>query len=535
MRIKQDIEDYLKNLDNYQDIKDALPASNLTIITELLAGFGAYQVYKYQMMREETYLQSAKLKSSVYAVAKTFGYVINRKTAPVIQARYNSVKSLVLKNGDNLGRYGDYDIVYYGPQCTVEKGDLIDLSIGYFNRKEYTAHFVNNELLIGLAPIVLSSIDNNKIDLKLGNKSYKLSKDIEDYLVYNSVIDYSEDINKLKLFVSNTFDKFGTQDIIENDVLYIEYLETDGYMDIVKADLELNENFLFYAVVHNGTNGDSIDKIKKYAPLLYSTMRRMVTNKDHEYIIGAHSLIKSVTINRDIGIPYKAYITLDKVVSGTTYSFTVNGVKIEAIADSSDTINSLYQKLIDRFNEVKLGSKVYLDDNRIYIEGYDGRDEYTVSTVNMNKTVVNTNTPPLSCTLFVNYIKYNTTNEPIELSSQEGEVLSEYSKRYKLSGVRLIFIKATKLSKTFDVNISLYDNSYKDIAIKLIQEIVKSYELKLGVEFSYGKVLADIANIQSDGVRLIDYVLPNQEVYNYSVEDTNNKYLIFDNININIV
>jgi hypothetical protein len=45
-QIKADIETWLSTLDNWQDIKDNLPASNLTLITELLAGFGTYIIYK---------------------------------------------------------------------------------------------------------------------------------------------------------------------------------------------------------------------------------------------------------------------------------------------------------------------------------------------------------------------------------------------------------------------------------------------------------------------------------------------------------
>lgn len=55
----ESVNNYLKSLKNYPDILDSLPGTTLTIITELMAGYGAEIKYEYQMMRAETYLSTA--------------------------------------------------------------------------------------------------------------------------------------------------------------------------------------------------------------------------------------------------------------------------------------------------------------------------------------------------------------------------------------------------------------------------------------------------------------------------------------------
>jgi len=521
VNIKQDIDNFLKNSSNYQDIQDSLPASNITLIEELMASLGTYLDYKYTRNREETYLSKASLPSSIYTISSVFGYNINRVSAPVILVRYNDVPTLPIKNLDVFGEYQGYKLIYFGEDKLIEKGDFLQLYIGE-PIKETVKIVLDEEgfFSYNVIPNTLQAVD--KILYKYGNTIKEPTPNIEDFVVFNEVIQLSKDIFSLELFITDKNNRYGI-DIQTNDELYIEYIETDGYIDTINTkDIKLNENFIYYQLSSKGTKGDSLSKIKRLAPLLYSTMRRMVTNKDHSFLINANKYIKSCYVESDKGEPIKYQLTIS---DASRTEITINGftfVSIETIA--SEIARDLYQQIDHSYLKVNVS---YIDNN-LYLEGLSGFDEYTfILPDNIESSIIKQPVKPLCCTNLVYYIKYNTVDTPISLTDYEMTSISSYCDMYKLGGVRLIFVTAQKINAYLDIKISLYDNQKQEIIIDKIKDYMKQYELILGVDFSYTKVLADIANIEDENGRLISNIYPNQDEFNYNTEDTKDKYLKF--------
>ena len=324
--IKQNLIDYLQNSTYWEEVKDNLPDSTITIILELLAGFAVYQNYNSQMMRQETYLDTAKLSSSIYKIAKIFGYPINRMTAPIIKVKYNNIPTKLLKSGDTFGTYTDkinkktYDIVYFGNDIKIEKGDEILLYLGNYQNLTKTVNYANEDFSVKLTPILNKSISNYLIKIDGSN----VSKDIEDYIIKNKVTDYSDDIYSGTLFIANKEKEYGLYNLDEGEEVFIEYIETDGYIDNFNyKNLDLDEEFLFIDIEHQGTNGDSLEKIRKLTPYYYTTLRRMVTKEDHQYLIESHPLIKSAYPEKDdsqcctVNVYYIKYNVIDDPITLT--------------------------------------------------------------------------------------------------------------------------------------------------------------------------------------------------------------------------
>jgi len=249
--IKESIDSYIKSLNNYEEIKDNLDDSTITIIKELIAGYAVYTNHKNQMFKEETYLSTAKLESSVHNIAKTFGYYISRKTAPSLKVRYFDIPSVPLQAGTILGKYKyssdiEYDVIYFGEDRIIEKLDDIDVYIGHYAEYETLVQLNDlGEFLFNLTPSLLSAVDDKSIQLFRNDSRVELTKHIEDYVVFNQAVDYSVNPTEAMFFITDRNNMYGLSVTNNIDVMKVKFLETDGYIDIDTNNLKLNDKFFF--------------------------------------------------------------------------------------------------------------------------------------------------------------------------------------------------------------------------------------------------------------------------------------------------
>ena len=538
-RAKQDVENYLKKLNNYEEIKDLLPDSTLTVIIELMSGYSVYASHSNQINKQETYLSTAKLESSVYNIAKAFGYYINRATAPILKIRYLDVASLPLQSGTVIGQYGDLDIVYFGEDRIIEKLDEIDFTVGRYSTMEQKIQLTNGEYISEIHPTELQAVDNDNIQLFINDNPRPLSKAIEDFVVHQKAVDYSLDVNISKLFITDMDNQYGLIVSDNYDVMKVKYIETNGSIDFKTDNLTLPDTFMFLEVSHRGSNGESLDKIKRLAPLFYSTLRRAVTDEDLSYIAEAHNLIKSSIAERDLGTPMKSKIEIN-AWSNETFTININGSIYSVQTEVNDTEDTALLKLYDRIrNNHDVFVTLYNEEQYIDIESIDARIDFSKLTFSENLTItsINNNIRPACCTTHIYYIKYDVTDEPISLTKFEQKTMSDYLYKMKLSGLRVIFVPANVHHLDFKVKVNLINADYYNEVKSQLETVLKSYELKLNTGFNYGNVLVALSQIGvyngDELVKPVISVLPNQEVYN--IEKNKYSYLKFQNIEIELV
>ena len=534
-QIKANIEDYLKSLNNWEDIKDNLPASNMTIINELIAGFASYVSYKQKMFRDETYLTTAKLPSSIYNIAKTFGYYISRHTVPSVKIKYIGVPTKTMKAGDILGKYGNYDIIYFGKNIIIEKLDVIDVFIGIYSETEYTASFKDDSYSIDINPTYLTAIDDNRMQLFVNDIEQEISKDIEDYVVLQKAVDYSYDTSSTKLFISDRANTYGIV-LEDGDMVKLKCLETDGNIEnFVIDDISLNNEFLPVELNHDGSNGDDLDKIKRLSPLFYSTLRRMVTEKDHKYIAEANPMIKSASAERDLGTAYKISLDIQAPYINTTFQIIIAGTVYEVITDATYTKQMINNAFILKASG-NLLTFTTNENELLTITSVDSRyDTVNVTqSANIIQTVVDANVIPACCTVNIFYIKHDTIDEPSFMTMYEQREMANYLNNYKMAGLRIIMIPATVQYLSFKIKIKLTDPFYIDAVRKEILKVLSKYELILDTPFDYGTMMVEVSKISffenSSFVQPILSVIPNQTVFN--VAPSKYDYMKFNEVEV---
>ena len=534
-QIKANIEDYLKSLNNWEDIKDNLPASNMTIINELIAGFASYVSYKQKMFRDETYLTTAKLPSSIYNIAKTFGYYISRYTIPSVKIKYIGVPTKTMKAGDILGKYGNYDIIYFGKNIIIEKLDVIDVFIGIYSETEYTASFKDDSYSIDINPTYLTAIDDNRMQLFVNDIEQEISKDIEDYVVLQKAVDYSYDTSSTKLFISDRANTYGIV-LEDGDMVKLKCLETDGNIEnFVIDDISLNNEFLPVELNHYGSNGDDLDKIKRLSPLFYSTLRRMVTEKDHKYIAEANPMIKSASAERDLGTAYKISLDIQAPYINTTFQIIIAGTVYEVITDATYTKQMINNAFILKASG-NLLTFTTNENELLTITSVDSRyDTVNVTqSANIIQTVVDANVIPACCTVNIFYIKHDTIDEPSFMTMYEQREMANYLNNYKMAGLRIIMIPATVQYLSFKIKIKLTDPFYIDAVRKNILKVLSKYELVLDTPFDYGTMMVEVSKISffenSSFVQPILSVIPNQTVFN--VAPSKYDYMKFNEVEV---
>lgn len=543
-QIKNDITEYLMKLENWQEIKDNLPGSNLTIITDLLAGFGSYMVYKNHMLKEETYLSKAKLDKSIYDISRTFGYSIKRYTAPGLIVKYIGVPTLVLDSGDVIGTYLKYDLVYFGNPITLEKNDTIEVKIGMVSTIDAPVKYEDNLLKFLIAPEFLKSVADSGIRLYVDDKLIPITIDTEEYVVHKKAIDVSLDPYKTELYLSDSKFTYGIEIDPTSDI-HIQYLETDGQLTSVfnESGLKLNPEFRFQTPSHEGSNGQSLEQIRTLAPLFYSTQRRMVTEQDHKYIVESHQYIKSASAERDEGIPKVVDFEFTSEDFNRTYNFKIEDKEYK-FTPQGTSLSEVLEELISILNYSKYIKIVGIVDNKLRIQNsthkllpkFELLDQNTSDNLSIN--IINPGVASRCCTVNIYYVKYNTVSEPISLTQSEQVALSNYLEKYKMVGVRIILKPADVIYKDLKLILRLKSNDYKELVLSEINKIIQDYELQLNHEFKYGELVAQISQIKlHDNLGDVFYpvvsVLPNQEVFD--IEPFYNKYIKFKTTDIQFI
>lgn len=535
--IKEVIHSYIEKELNSSELISTLSPATINIIENLAAGASSFMIYHSMMMKNERFLSTAVLESSIFSLAKDYSYNMSRAVSPKLTLIYNGIDTIILKEGQTLGTYGDSNLIYTGDNVTIEKGDRIQVCLGKYYTITENIKLVDNALSYILRPNELLSIDNDQIKIYINKKKIEISKMVEDFAVWNSIVDFSISNIATKLMICDNQFKYG-KFLIENDLIELKYLETNGYegnIDVKK--IEADKRFLVDTIDTLGVAPEPISKIRELAPLFYTTQRRMVNEKDHIYIASSNPHFKSVGYKKDGGKPLKVMIE----VADTTkafYSILIDQRPYTYVKKPTDTGADIIKGLMKL---IKVNSQVETLMNKdAFILARDSRNDTEITLSDgITKHVVQENVKPSCCTVYLYYVKHNVTDDPIELTDEEENSVADFLEKYKFEGVRILLLPASKIAKEIKVKIKVKDVKYTDEVTRAVKEILSEYELKVHTEFLYGEMLARVAKIEimdletKDMVRPVEYILPNQEVFD--IAQTPDNYIKFVNIDINYI
>ena len=393
-QIKTEIKSYLRANSNFTDFD--FEGSNFSVLIDTLAYNTYINAFNSNMIVNESFLDSATLRENVVSLARNIGYVPRSRTAAKAQVSFStavagSSATATLQAG--LVCTGNVDNTSYTfaipEDITTSVTDNvatftdIDVYQGIFLSKEFTVDTSLNQRFL---------LDNSYVDTSTISVYVKGPGDTGlgvEYQLVNNILNL-ESTSKIYLIQEIQDEKyeilFGDGLIgekLENgSVITVHYIVTDGrdgngaslfsYSGSVKDSAGNIPNPGTVTVTtsqasQNGSDIESIDSIKYFAPRIYSSQYRAVTARDYEAIIKTiYPDTESVSVvgGEELDPPEFGTVTIS--IKPKMGSFVSDFNKSQILSKLKQyTVSGINQKIIDlKILYVEINSAIYYNTNQ---------------------------------------------------------------------------------------------------------------------------------------------------------------------------
>lgn len=302
--IKDNLKAYLKNQDVFTDYN--FEGSGLNILLDTLAYNTHYLAYNLSMAMNESFLDSAMLRSSVVSQAKTIGYVPRsiRSAVAIVNVIINDPtliqatleKGTAFRASIDGTSYSFINISDYS--SSRENGILQFLNVpiyeGTYVTTQYTVDYTN----LTQRYLIPANTDTTTISVSIQNsssdteqRSYSFAEDISE------LTDLSEKYFLQEVENGQFEIYFGDgvlgKKLVNGNIVIIKGVVTNGLNGNNANSFTIQGNVsgasnLTVRTVAAATGGDvaeSIESIKFFAPLGYSAQNRAVTAYDYKALI----------------------------------------------------------------------------------------------------------------------------------------------------------------------------------------------------------------------------------------------------------
>ena len=313
-QIKTSIKDYLRANSNFTDFD--FEGSNFSVLIDTLAYNTYITAFNANLSVNESFLDSATVRENVVSLARNIGYVPRSRTAASsvvslsvsVDEEYNDT-TITLQSGlVCVGSQGGSSYVFSIPENisnTVKNGlstfNSIEIKEGTFLKKEFTVdgsldqRFILNNSFIDSSTIRVYV--KNISDTGIG-RQYQLVENIFN-INSNSEIYLLQEVKDEKYEILFGDGIFGKK-LENNAVVTVTYITTDGKSGNNVKNFSfsgtlrdsnnsiLSTNSITVTTIQGSQGGsdiETIDSIKAYAPRLYSSQYRAVTPRDYESLI----------------------------------------------------------------------------------------------------------------------------------------------------------------------------------------------------------------------------------------------------------
>ena len=405
-QIKTSIKDYLRANSTFTDFD--FEGSNFSVLIDTLAYNTYITAFNSNMIVNESFLDSATLRENVVSLARNIGYVPRsttsakavisfEATAPVDGNGVPTTSTLTLKAGVVcVGRSSDSSYTFsivdditapvdtttakaQFSNITVYEGSLLSKTFNYDGSLDQ--RFILNNAFI----------DTSTLSVFVKTTASELIKGVE-YELSENIFDVDKDSRIY--FLQEVQDE--RYELIFGDGLIGKKLGSDGdgtYINakyIVTGGKDGNgaTNFSFSGTLEtentqvinpgiitvttnqpsqNGSDIESLDSIKYYAPKLYSSQYRAVTSRDYEAIIKRiYPDTESVSIVGGEELDPPQFGTVQVSIKPKNGSFVSDFNKSIILSELKKySVSGINQKLVDlKILYVELDSAVYFNDSQ---------------------------------------------------------------------------------------------------------------------------------------------------------------------------
>ena len=402
-QIKTSIKDYLRANSNFTDFD--FDGSNFSVLIDTLAYNTYITAFNSNMIVNESFLDSATLRENVVSLSGNIGYTPRSRTAANAQISFDAeidsnVSTVTLQPG--IVCTGDIDNETYTFAITEKiNANVIDGVAKFENINVYQGTYLEKQFTYDGSLDQRFILDNSFIDTSKIAVYVKNSTDTTDGIQYSLVNDIITIDSNSKIFLIKEIQdekyelkfgdgffgkKLGEEPGSDGNIITVKYITTDGEdgngaqrftfsgritdTNKVAVTLKSTPEIPSESVVksQNGGNIESIDSIKYFSPLLYSSQNRAVTARDYEAIIKKiYPNTESVSVigGEELDPPEFGTVAISiKPKNGDLVSdFSKNQILSKLKQYSISGIN---QKIIDlKLLYVELDSNVYYNDSRV--------------------------------------------------------------------------------------------------------------------------------------------------------------------------
>ena len=398
-QIKTQIKDYLRANSNFTDFD--FEGSNFSVLIDTLAYNTYITSYNANMVANEVFIDSATLRENVVSLARNIGYLPSSKKAAKATVSFFVDTSSLTTNPTTMtlraglvavsDSFGGSNFTFCIPEdVTVPVTEdaaffeNIEIYEGTYLSKSYTVDSSNiDQQFI----IPNSNADTSTLVVQVKESSFDLSS--VKYELVQSIVDVKAE-SKVFLLQEVADEKY---EILFGDGIFGNRLENGNVVTatyVITNGAEANgvTNFTFagrlvdndgrvvttgvsaISVINGSVGGgdiESVDSIRKYAPLRYAAQNRAVTAQDYEVLtkqVFAETESVSAFGGEELSPPQygKVFIAI-KPKNG---SYLSNFVKREIIDDLKRyTVAGILPTIIDlKYLYVEIESNIYYNANQ---------------------------------------------------------------------------------------------------------------------------------------------------------------------------
>lgn len=306
---KSSLKAYLQEQTEFKDYD--FDASNMSVLLDVLA-YNTYQnAFYMNMVGNEMFLDSARLRDSVVSHAKELNYLPRSFTSSKAKIQLkitpsdSEKNSIVVPKGTSfISRVNDFSYTFTTNENTVLTtktdgafvSDSIDIYEGVYLTDTYAVDY------------------NNPIIFKINNKTVDISSVIVTVLEDNgsTTLEYSRatsmfghDENSKVFFlqpaIGDTYEVVFGDGVVgrkpkNNSIVVIEYRTSNGelpngafkFINAARIDNEANVAITTLSAAADGAVAEDLNSIKFNAPRAFTTQERAVTAEDYENLLKAN-------------------------------------------------------------------------------------------------------------------------------------------------------------------------------------------------------------------------------------------------------
>ena len=398
-QIKTQIKDYLRSNSNFTDFD--FEGSNLSVLIDILAYNTYITSYNANMVANEVFIDSATLRENVVSLARNIGYLPSSKKASKATVSFFVDTSTLTTNPTTMtlraglvavsDSFGGSNYTFCIPEdVTVPVTDgsafFTDIEIyeGTFLSRTFTVDTSNidQRFIIPNANVDTSTlvVQVKESEFDLSSVKYELAQSIIDVTGTSKIYLLQEAADeKYELLFGDGV--FGNR--LENgNVVTATYIITNG------PDANGVRNFSFagrlvdnddrvvttgvsaISLTNPSTGGgdiETVDSVRKYAPLKYAAQNRAVTSQDYEVLtkqIFPETESVSAFGGEELNPPQYGRVFI--AIKPKDGSYLSNFVKSDIIGKlKRHTVAGIVPRIIDlKYLYVELTSNVYYNSNQ---------------------------------------------------------------------------------------------------------------------------------------------------------------------------